>query len=330
MKVINKKDDFSQIRPGCVLTIGNFDGVHTGHTEILRTAHRIAHQRATQVVVMTFEPHPVAILFPERAPKVLTPLQQKTCLLAPYADDCVIVLEDNKALLGLSAGEFVEQFLMQTIRPSVIVEGHDFHFGAGRSGNVDTLRAFGRQYGFDVHIIEQHKITFSTGQSLRVSSTIIRYMLESGHVSDTTVALGRPYRLMGQVVPGRGKGQEIGFPTLNMAIPEQVIPTEGVYAGTVELASDATALMETQQRLPAVFSIGQARTFGDSIPLLVEAHLLETSAEKIRGSWMAMDFVQHLRSQHRYSNVQDLVAQIAKDCDQARRVLQEGQDGSSV
>jgi riboflavin kinase/FMN adenylyltransferase len=322
MKVIRRISEFDRIRPGCVLTIGNFDGVHTGHQEILRVAGDVARAQDTEVVVITFEPHPVAILFPEKAPKVLTPLDRKLELLKPHAAS-VVVLEDSRDLLGLSARAFVEQFLMTHLQPCAMVEGHDFHFGAKRSGNVDTLRELGDAFGFKVHIVPPFKITFSTDQCIRVSSTIIRYMLESGHVRDAAQALGHPYRLTGPVVSGRGKGREIGFPTLNLAIPDQVIPAEGVYAGTVELARSAADLPNLRQRHPAVFSIGQARTFGDAIPLLIEAHLLGDTVPGSDG-WMAMDFIAHLRSQHRYGTIRELIEQIGRDCEQAREIINSG------
>jgi riboflavin kinase/FMN adenylyltransferase len=233
----------------------------------------------------------------------------------------VVVLEDSRELLGLTAREFVEQFLLPRLRPCAIVEGHDFHFGAGRSGNVDTLRSLGDVFGFDVHVVPPFSIAISTDQPIRVSSTLIRYMVESGHVSDAALALGHPFRLGGRIVSGRGKGREIGFPTLNMERPDQVLPAEGVYAGTVMLRGDAAGETNATLPLPAVFSIGQARTFGDTIPLLVEAHLLDSPAVPEPLCWMDMDFVAYLRSQHRYNAVEDLVAQIAADCDHARRLL---------
>lgn len=308
------------IKPGCVLTIGNFDGVHAGHQEILSTARRIAGQRRASVAAMTFDPHPVAILYPERAPEVLTPLYMKRSLLNDYAD-AILVIGDSRELLGLSPEDFVDQFLMPRIRPSVIVEGDDFHFGVGRSGNVETLEELGRTRGYEVEIVAPKQVVLSTGQQVRASSTLIRYMLESGHVADAAVALGRPYRLFGCVVSGRGKGRELGYPTLNLARPEQILPCEGVYAGFVHVAdTDQYTDLDTQP-LPAVFSIGQARTFGDSHPLLIEAHVLDRPLGDMVNKWVALDFTEHLRTQHKYASVEELIRQIDLDCAQARRLL---------
>jgi riboflavin kinase/FMN adenylyltransferase len=321
MKLLTQPAEFGQVKPGCVLTIGNFDGVHVGHQEILRTARRIAEGRGTEMVVMTFEPHPVAILHPEKAPGVLTPLPLKLHLLGHHGDQCAIVLQDSRAVLNLSPEEFVDQFLMTAIRPAVIVEGDDFHFGAGRRGDVDALLRFGREKGFEIVVVPPRQIVLATGQTLRVSSTIIRYMLEGGHVAEAAGALARPYRLMGPIIPGWGRGRKLGFPTLNMKRPEQVIPGDGVYAGLVETAATPEELMHEQKHIPAVFSLGQARTFGDEHPLLIEAHLLAGSVGDLTGHWLAMDFVERLRSQHKFNTPEELVAQIAKDCAAARQIL---------
>lgn len=321
MKVLKTLSEFAQVRKGCVLTIGNFDGVHRGHQEIFEAARRVARQRDAEMVVMTFEPHPVAVLHPEKAPGVLTPLPLKLHLLDDYADDCIIVLQDNQALLSLPPEDFVDKFLMASIAPSMIVEGDDFHFGAGRAGDVATLRAFGVQKGFEVVVVPPKQIELPTGQSLRVSSTVVRYMLESGHAVEATMALSRPYRLLGPVVSGWGRGRKLGFPTLNMGKPDQIIPAEGVYAGFVELAEGPEALLNRTERLPAVFSIGQARTFGDEYPLLIEAHVLDRVIPPTTGHWMAMDFIRLLRHQHKFASAEALVKQIEKDCRQCQAVL---------
>ncbi len=332
MKVLKSLSEFGRIRKGCVLTIGNFDGVHVGHQEILRTARSLAADCGAEMVVMTFEPHPVAVLYPEKAPGVLTPLPLKLDLLRPYADNCVIVLEDNRELLKLSPEQFIDEFLMATFAPRFIVEGHDFHFGARRAGDIETLGAFGRQKGFEVVVVPPKQMTLPMGETIRVSSTVIRYMLESGHVADAAIALSRPYRLLGPIVSGRGRGRQLGFPTLNMARPEQVIPAEGVYAGFVEVADDpdpGAPGLSKAERLPAAFSIGEIRTFEERHPLLIEAHVLDEPAGDLTGKWMVMEFVRHLRPQHKFTSPDELVAQIGRDCDQARAILNEYVQGET-
>jgi riboflavin kinase/FMN adenylyltransferase len=207
MKIIETISELSKAAEGCVLTIGNFDGVHIGHREILAAAGQAASARATELVVMTFEPHPVAVLHPEKAPGVLTPLAIKKHLLAECGVDSLIVLEDSRELLSLSPEDFVGRFLVENIRPSIVVEGDDFNFGAGRAGGIDTLQKLGAEKGFRVSVVGARKIELSTGQIVRVSSTMVRLMLESGHVADAAAALGRPYRLIERIIPGRGIGK---------------------------------------------------------------------------------------------------------------------------
>ncbi|MHC4508445.1 MAG: adenylyltransferase/cytidyltransferase family protein [Planctomycetota bacterium] len=165
MRTIRAISELQQIRKGCVLTIGNFDGVHRGHQEILVAARAAAEERGTELVAMTFEPHPVAILYPERAPGVLTPLEVKADLLRQCSVDSLIVLQDSRELLSLSAEDFVGRFLVENVTPSAVIEGRDFNFGAARAGNIESLRRLGAEKGFDVSVVEPKEIKLSTGQS---------------------------------------------------------------------------------------------------------------------------------------------------------------------
>jgi len=323
MRIIESTGRLKNIQKGCVLTIGNFDGVHLGHREILTNAKNLAEKKQTEFIVMTFEPHPVAVLYPQKAPGVLTPLELKKLLLAQFGVDCLILLKDGAELLDLSPQDFVHKFLVENISPGAVVEGHDFNFGAERAGNIDTLRKLGVENGFEVSVIEPKTIKLSTGQIVRVSSTMIRYMLESGHVTDADAALGRPYRLAEEIIPGRGIGKKLGFPTLNMKKPNQVIPAEGVYAGFVRIGQTVDEAISCEDTIPATYSIGQARTYGDQFPLLIEAHLLKDDVNSISGKFMAMDFIQRIRSQHKFRSPNELSAQITKDCHDAKIILQE-------
>jgi len=328
MKIIQTISQFEHIPNGCVLTIGNFDGVHVGHQEILTVARHAAEKNSAELIAMVFDPHPVAILHPEMAPGVLTPLDIKKHLLAKCGVNRLIVLRTSHKLLDLSPEKFVGRFLVEHIRPGVIIEGDDFNFGAGRAGNIDTLKKLITDKGFEVRVIRPKKIKLSTGQTVRVSSTMIRYMLEGGHMADAAVALGRPYRIAGRIIHGRGIGIKLGFPTLNMKKPKQVIPAEGVYAGFVKTGEYIDDVLTSKEQIPAVYSIGQARTYGDDFPLLIEAHLLIKDVGDSAGHYMTMDFVQRIRNQHKFKNPDDLSRQIAKDCDTARNILakQQGAD----
>jgi len=330
MKIIQTISQFEHIPKGCVLTIGNFDGVHVGHQEIITVARQAAEKNNAELIAMVFDPHPVAILHPEMAPGVLTPLDIKKHLLAKNGVDRLIVLRTNHKLLDLSPEDFVGRFLVEYIKPNVIVEGEDFNFGAGRAGNIDTLKKLITEKGFEVRIIKPKKIKLSTGQSVRVSSTMIRYMLEGGHVADAAVALGRPYRIAERIIPGRGVGIKLGFPTLNMKKPKQVIPAEGVYAGFVKTGEYIDAALTSKEKIPAVYSIGQARTYGDDFPLLIEAHLLINDVGDMIGHYMTMDFIERIRNQRKFKTPEDLSKQIAKDCHQARKILaSQGQNFTS-
>ena len=321
MKVIETKLNIENIDKGCVLTIGNFDGVHLGHQEILTAAKKIAEQNNTNLIVMTFEPHPVAILHPEKSPGVLTPLKLKKHLLAEYGTDCLVVLKDSSKLLSLSPQDFVEQFLVKNVQPSVVVEGESFNFGYRRTGSVHTLQKLGAEKGFEVSVISAKEVKLSAGKTVKVSSTMIRNTLGAGRVADAAVALGRPYRLIGQIIPGSGKGKRLGFPTANIQPAQQIIPAEGVYAGFVEIGDDCEQVCQSIQKLPAALSIGRAETFGGDNPLAIEAHILTEDIGDLSGKWLAMDSIKRLRSQIRFDSEKELIEQMVKDCEQVKKIL---------
>jgi len=305
---------------GCVLTIGNFDGVHIGHQEILTTARQTADRKKTKLVVMTFDPHPLAVLCPEKTPATLTPPLLKQHLLAQLGVDCLFILKSTPSLLKLSPEDFIERFIIKIIRPSVVVEGDDFNFGSGRAGSVHTLQKILAEKNIDV-IIVPSKHAKLTGQTVEVSSTVIRKLLIEGKVDEAAIELGRPYRLIGQVVKGRGKGTKLGFPTANMRPPPQLVPAEGVYAGFVQIAGTEKKVCSSEEKIPAAFSIGRAQTFGDAHPRLIEAHLLIKDVGSLYGKWLAMDFITRLRPQQKFQTESQLIAQIARDCQKAQKIL---------
>jgi len=304
----------------CVLTIGNFDGVHLGHQAILKAARKAAARKKTELAAMTFDPHPVAILQPEKNPGVLTPLKLKASLLKERGVECLILLKSGEELLGLSAQQFVERFLVKEIRPAVVIEGEDFNFGRDRSGNIDKLQQLGTESGFEVCVVPAETVRLSTGETVRVSSTLIRNLLEASAVEDAAGALGRRYRLMAKVIKGHGKGKQLGFPTANLGPSHQIIPAEGVYAGFIATADTAEGLCRSKQQIPAALSIGRAATLGRR-GQLVEAHLLVETVGDLIGKWLAMDFVKRLRGQMKFETEKQLSAQIAEDCDEAKRIL---------
>jgi len=324
MKIIDTTSDFAEltkVEKGCVLTVGNFDGVHLGHQEILAAARQTAAKRKAELIVMTFEPHPLAVLYPQKALGILTPLALKKHLLAELGVDYFCIVKSTLELLDLSPREFVQQFIAEKIQPSVVVEGRSFNFGCDRAGNVDVLQKLASGMGFEVSIIKAKEVKLSTSQMVTVSSTVIRDLLASGRVADAVIALGRPYRLIGQVVPGRGKGKQLGFPTANLQPAQQLIPAEGVYAGFVEIGDTVEQVYKTHKKLPAAFSIIRRETPGCGHSLAIEAHLLIENVGQLHGKWMAMDFVKRIRNQEKFETDEELSAQIAKDCRKARKIL---------
>ncbi len=303
-----------------VLSIGNFDGVHIGHRKILQAARKKADQRHTSLVVATFEPHPVTVLHPEMAPERLATLQLKQKLLAENGTDYLLLLKSDKDLLSLSARDFVERILAKGIAPAVIVEGEDFHFGSGRSGNIHTLTYLASEFGFEVLSVEQQTAKLSIGSSVIVSSTLLRNLLLEGKVADAAVALARPYRLIGRVVAGRGKGKQLGFPTANLGQINQLVPAEGVYAGTVEVGQTEDSVCQSKNAIPAAFSIGTSATYGPDHPLSIEAHILSRAGD-LTDKWLAFDFVEKIRDQQKFETEKDLADQIAKDCQKAKNIL---------
>ncbi|HOQ04961.1 MAG TPA: bifunctional riboflavin kinase/FAD synthetase [Anaerohalosphaeraceae bacterium] len=322
MRILSDADIKELAPKGAVLTIGNFDGVHRGHQAILRTARQAADRLGVPLAVMTFDPHPAAVLHPEKSPGVLTPLPLKAFLLEQCGADVLIVIRDTLSLLNQSPKEFVSRFLVPSFAPRAIVEGPNFTFGYGRSGTLQTLREFGLESGFDVLEVPYTTVHLNQDQrSVTCSSSTVRRLLEDGKAAHAAQILSRPYRLVGTTIPGRGIGRTLGFPTANLKPAEQIIPSEGVYAGFVAVGDSLEEVCRQPARRPAAFSIGRAKTFVTDHPLLLEAHLLESNVEDLSRKYLAMDFVEWLRNQQRFESREDLIRQIALDCQKARQIL---------
>jgi riboflavin kinase/FMN adenylyltransferase len=322
MKIIDSLTAFEKDRGPWALTIGNFDGIHLGHQDIIRAAKNAVKQNnLAGLALMTFDPHPVAILHPERAPAILTPMPLKQHLLEELKVDCLIVIKDSIDLLNLSPKDFVDEFLIKTVKPAIVVEGPNFKFGYGRSGDIDTLTKLGAARGLEVIVTQPRKIQTETGQSAMCSSSLIRDFLRQGKVDFAAKALGRFYRLIGKTVPGRGIGTQLGFPTANIEPLDQIIPSEGVYAGLVTTGDNAHDVCTDTNLRPAALSVGRAKTFLSDHPLLLEAHILTENIEDLTGKYLSMQFVQKIRPQQRFENHEALKEQIAKDCQTAKQIL---------
>lgn len=304
-------DDVSSIDPtlaGAVLTVGNFDGVHLGHQRILRTARALAKVSGVAVIAMTFEPHPIAVLRPEQAPARLTLWEEKVAQLEKAGADVVVRLKTDWPLLSLPAEDFIREVLVKRIHPSYIVEGPNFGFGRGRQGNANTLRQLSEVGGYQVHIVEPYRLNISDEQ-ITVSSTAVRSCLECGEVAKAAACLGRPYALIGSVVPGAGAGRKLGYPTINLDVGEQLIPAEGVYAGVAEVSGICAT---------AAISVGHRPTLGGA-SLVVEAFLIDESDDWY-GQDVRLGFLDFVRSQKKFESREALSDQITKDIETVRRI----------
>jgi riboflavin kinase/FMN adenylyltransferase len=322
MKIYDSISSLHNIEKGWALTIGNFDGVHLGHRQIIAATVAAAKKFDTPgAAVMTFDPHPAVVLHPEKNLGILTPLTLKKHLLQSLGVDCLILIKDSLDLLNLSPKDFIDNFLMATIRPRIIIEGPNFNFGYGRSGDINTLKELSPSRGFEVIEVPPRQIKIDDGPQTLCSSSLIRGLLEKGSVKAAAEVLGTNYRLIGKTIPGRGIGKEIGFPTANINPANQIVPAEGVYAGFVATGDNISDAAVSTSRRAAAFSIGRAKTFLSANTLLVEAHILEQNVEDLAGKCLAMDFVKKIRNQQRFDNKEQLKNQIARDCKITKQIL---------
>jgi riboflavin kinase/FMN adenylyltransferase len=211
---------------------------------------------------------------------------------------------------------------MENLAPSVMVEGPDFNFGYGRSGDINTLREFGKNRNFEVVEVPFVDAGSKDDESFaKCSSSTVRRFLAEGRPRQAAQIMGRPFRLVGRTIPGRGVGIQLGFPTANIEPAAQVIPAEGVYAGYAVTGDCFEDVVFGGIRRPAAISIGRAKTFVGDHPLLLEAHLLEDKVEELRGKWLGLDFMRYIRHQQRFETKDLLKQQIKKDCEKALNYL---------
>jgi riboflavin kinase/FMN adenylyltransferase len=294
---------------GCVLTIGNFDGVHRGHQAIIARAKLLAREAGTLAVAMTFDPPPDLIVRPADPPQRLTPHDLKRELLIEAGADHVVTAITDAQLLAMTPDVFLQEVIGSKFAPRHIVEGVDFHFGRQRSGDVETLRQAAGPLGFEMHVVDPIVVSFDESP-LRISSTLIRRLVVGGRIEDAATALGRPYTLVGTIVGGERFGRVLQFPTANLAPAEQVTPADGVYAGEATI-DDLT--------VPAAISIGCKPTTGPS-PRTIEANLIGIDGE-FYGHTMRLRFVKFLRDQKTYDDTDALREQIARDVRQTKDVM---------
>jgi riboflavin kinase/FMN adenylyltransferase len=303
----------------CVVTVGNFDGVHAGHRAVLSRLVERAHAEGARAVAVTFDPHPLQVLHPDRAPELITGLEQRLELVAAVGVDAVLVLPFTLELAQWTPEEFVSRVLVDALHALAVVVGRDSRFGRRNSGDVGTLAMLGERYGFAVEVVDD---LAPTGGARRWSSSWVRELLAAGDVDAAAGVLGRPHRLTGEVVHGDHRGRELGYPTANLAPhAEGLVPADGVYAGWLlraELPADAP-----DRLLPAAVSIGTNPTF-DGTGRRVEAYVLDRTDLDLYGETVTLELVGRLRPTLRFDDVQALVDQMALDVEQCRHLLGQG------
>ncbi|MBT2514272.1 bifunctional riboflavin kinase/FAD synthetase [Arthrobacter sp. ISL-30] len=306
-----------------VVTIGNFDGVHRGHQQVLSQVIRISRRNKAQSVAVTFDPHPAQLHRPEFAPELIMGLQDKLDALAETGLDAVLVLKYTHQLAGMTPEEFTQAILVDCLHAAHVVVGHDLRFGKGNSGDVVTMQELGEQLGFEVQVIsefgaEGFPLHTDDGGDRRCSSTWVREALAEGDVATAAAVLGRPHRMRGEVVHGAARGRALGFPTANLAHEATgYIPADGIYAGWL--------IDESGTRWPAAISVGSNPTF-DGVSRQVEAHVIDRPEEDVDafnlyGQTVIVEFTARLRGMVAYRGPEALVEQMRLDVIKAHEIL---------
>lgn len=290
----------------CVVTIGIFDGVHAGHQRTIHRTVELAAERRVPSVVLTFDPHPIEIIRPGSHPPVLTASRHKADLLEALGVDVMCVLPFTSELRRHSPEDFVHEVLVERLHVSGVVIGENFRYGAEGAGDVASLTASGRRFGFTVE-----GLSLEGSADTTYSSTYIRSLVDAGDVEEATRVLGREHQVEGLVVRGDQRGREIGYPTANLSLlPWTAVPADGIYAGRVLRAGTA---------LPAAISIGTNPTFAGR-ERRVEAFLLDFSGD-LYGERLGLTFTARLRDTIRFDTVAELVMQMDSDVERTRELL---------
>lgn len=296
----------SEPRP-TVVTVGMFDGVHRGHKALFARVFDDARTLGAGSAVVTFDPHPLVVLAPSKAPCVLTTLDQRLGLFEQCGFDIALVLPFDDELARLDPEAFTRAALVDDLQVRKVIVGEDFRFGHKRAGDIGTLRALGERFGF-----EAEAIGLVGDEGEKISSTDIRRLLTERDVRAAEALLGHPFRLAGEVVHGDERGRTLGFPTANLAPdPRACLPGLGIYAGWWVSEGD---------RLPGVINVGVRPTFKTDDPPLAEIHLFDVTPD-LYGAHGEIEFTAFLRPEEKFDGADALVAQMHEDAKQARDVL---------
>ena len=293
---------------GSVVLIGVFDGVHNGHQLLLNRAKEIADGR--NIVALTFDPHPMQVLAPDRAPTLLTTLADRIELLKIHNADQVAVLKFNEKFAAMTPSDFVKDILVSQLSASTIIVGKNFTYGHKAAGNVESLINDGLNFNFTVDVQD-----LESGEGDIISSSRIRNLVTSGQVEEARKLLSRPHRLDGVVVHGEKRGREIGYPTANLGnLDGQTIPADGVYAGWLTVGINYW---------PAAISIGTNPTFAGERARQVEAYALDQEGLDLYDKNASIEFGWRLRDTLKFDGLEPLLVQMKLDCDQARSLTEQ-------
>ena len=307
MRVIRGLHNLRPGSPGCVATIGTFDGVHLGHRAVFQRLADLGRARGLPITVVTFEPQPMEFFDPKRAPARLTRLGEKLHALRHCGIDQVVLLEFGPRMAAMGARAFVRELLVDGLAARHVLVGDDFRFGHDREGDFALLQAMGHEYGFAVDDF----VTVSHGGE-RVSSTRIREALARGDLRLARHLLGRPYRICGRIAHGDKRGRTIGYPTANINLHRRVSPLRGVYAVMVDGVVD--------RPWPGVANIGTRPTVAGDLRHLLEVHLFDFASD-LYGRHAQVEFRLKLRDEQKFDSFLDLKAQIDRDAVAARAYL---------
>jgi riboflavin kinase/FMN adenylyltransferase len=292
-----------------VVVIGNFDGVHLGHQHVLARAGEVARERGLSVVVVTFDPHPMAVLRPEHAPVQLTSIELRAELLDRAGADHVLALPFDTDMAGWGPEQFVQRVLVDALHVAGIVVGANFRFGSRASGDVATLQRLGAEADFTVEPLALD------GGPMVWSSTYVRQCLAAGDVAGAAEALGRPYAVRGVVTRGDQRGRELGFPTANVPAGQlTAAPADGIYAGWLRR-------LDTGETHPVAISVGTNPTFDGVRDRRIESYVLDRTDLDLYDVEVEVSFVERLRGMVAFESVEALVAQMNDDVDRARELL---------
>lgn len=293
-------------RQGCVLTIGNFDGVHLGHQQVVSALVNKAKELNCEAAVLVFEPQPQELFSPETAPARLCRLRDKYSLLKKLGVDRLICINFNKKFASLSAEIFIEELLVKRLAIKHLIVGDDFHFGKNRQGNFSMLKTAGEKFGFSVTDTASHKLA-----GCRISSTAIRERLEQDDLTGAESMLGRAYSIIGKVFHGDKRGREMGFPTANIRLKRRVSPVSGVYAVQVKSQFGHHFGVANIGSRPTVAGIRQQ----------LEVHIFDFD-NNLYGDVIEVVMLNKLRSEQKFNTLAELTQQIAIDTEQARTYVQ--------